>query len=633
VGVLAGWDVRQAHTHPDIGLCNGAIRQDLANGVTSVLLSFDRAGRLGLDSDASSQPDAPGDGGVMISTADDLSALLEGVDLGSVGVALDAGGAFLPAAAMLKAVWRTRGIAPDEARGAFGADPLAALVVDGYLPVSEEAALAQMAALACVTADELPNVRAVGVDATPYHEAGATEAQELACGLATGVAYLRALEAAGMTAGDALAQMTLVHAVDADLFLSIAKLRASRRLWARVAEACGAPEAGGRIALNARSSRRMMARRDPWVNMLRTTVSCFAAAVAGADSIGTLPFDAALGIPDTFARRIARNTQLVLRDESSLHRVIDPAGGAWALESIANALAGKAWAAFQEIEAAGGMAAVIGNGTLAARINAKWRQRARRLAHREEPLTGVSDFPDLQEQPVRTAPVDMDVLRADAAARLSRYRSAHEIGRSVAAIRAAAETGGPALVRAIDSAAADGATIAALAGAASAGAPAAAMPLPRRRLGEAFEALRDRSDTLAAKTGQRPRAFLAVIGDLAQYGARSAFARNALAAAGIDSVSGAGGTDAAATADAFGASEAGVCVLCSTDANYASHAAEWVAALRAAGAGMVLLAGTKGALGGDACGAAAEIDAFMHRECDMLGVLTDVVNHIEGGSG
>jgi methylmalonyl-CoA mutase len=356
--------------------------------------------------------------------------------------------------------------------------------------------------------------------------------------------------------------------------------------------------------------------------MLRTTIACFASAVGGADSITLLPFDAVLGVSDTFGRRIARNTQLVLREESSLHRVLDPAGGAWALESIADSLADKAWTAFQEIEAAGGMATVLGDGTLAARIQAKWRVRARRLAHREEPVTGVSDFPDLMEQPVRTVPVDPDGLRAAAAERLARHRADHDVDALVDTVRRDADLQGGGLLRAVDDAAAAGATVAALSQGLSSGEATAIAPFPRHRLGEAFENLREKCDAWAARTGRQPCVYLAVMGDLAAYSARAAYAQNALAAAGIEAVSGPGGLDADATAAAFRSSKTAVSVLCSTDAVYASHAAEWAKALRAAGARKLLLVGAA------AADVASEIDASMHVGCDMLGLLSDILEEI-----
>lgn len=188
---------------------------------------------------------------------------------------------------------------------------------------------------------------------SPYHEAGASAAQELGCSLAGGVALLRELTSAGLSVEAALGQLEFRYAATADQFLTIAKLRAARRVWARVAEASGADAAAGAQLQHAVTSPVMMSRRDPWVNMLRTTVASLAAGVGGADAVTVLPFDHALGLPDGFARRIARNTSTILMEESHVGRVIDPAGGSWYVERLTDELAQAAWTWFQEIERAG----------------------------------------------------------------------------------------------------------------------------------------------------------------------------------------------------------------------------------------------------------------------------------------
>jgi methylmalonyl-CoA mutase len=198
-----------------------------------------------------------------------------------------------------------------------------------------------------------------------------------------------------------LGQLEFRYAATADQFLTIAKLRAARRLWARVAEVCGAPEAGGQRQ-HAVTSSAMMTARDPWVNMLRTTLACFAAGVGGADAVTVQPFDARLGLPDGFARRIARNTQSLLIEEANVARVVDPAGGSWYVERLTEDLAEAGWAWFTEIERAGGMAAALDAGLVADRLAATWARRADNLAHRRDPVTGVSEFPNLDERlPVR----------------------------------------------------------------------------------------------------------------------------------------------------------------------------------------------------------------------------------------
>ncbi|MFF8506900.1 methylmalonyl-CoA mutase family protein [Streptomyces sp. NPDC015492] len=435
---LGGWDVRQRHLAAD----NDAVLTDLENGVTSLWLGA----------------------GIPVSS---LAAVLDGVYLDLAPVVLDAGEDTAAAAERLLDLYAERGVADDAARGNLGADPLGHQARTGTTAYD----LASVAGLARRCTDRYPGLRALTVDALPYHEAGGSAAQELGCSLATGVAYLRGLTAAGLSVAEACAQLEFRYAATADQFLTIAKLRAARRLWARVAEVCGAPTAGAQRQ-HAVTSPVMMTRRDPWVNMLRTTVATLAAGVGGADSVTVLPFDDALGLPDAFARRIARNTSTVLIDESHLARVVDPAGGSWYVERLTDELAHAAWEFFQSIEQAGGQEAALRSGTVGERLAETWSARSRRLATRREPITGVSEFPHLTEKPVERAPAP------------------------------AQPTGG----------------------------------LPRVRRDEAYEALRARSDAHLAATGSRPRVYLAALGPAAAHSARLSFAANLFQAGGIEPV-------------------------------------------------------------------------------------------------
>ncbi len=199
----------------------------------------------------------------------------------------------------------------------------------------------------------------------------------------------------------ALRRLEFRYAAGADQFATIAKLRAARRIWARVAQVCEVPHLGAQRQ-HAVTSDAMMTARDPWVNLLRTTIACFAAGVGGADAVTVQPFDLRLGLPDGFSRRIARNTQSLLIEEANVARVLDPAGGSWFVESLTDALAHAAWDVFTEVERAGGMAAALRSGLVADRLEATWQRRAENLAHRRDPITGVSEFPNLEERrPVR----------------------------------------------------------------------------------------------------------------------------------------------------------------------------------------------------------------------------------------
>ncbi|EFL20712.1 methylmalonyl-CoA mutase, beta subunit, partial [Streptomyces himastatinicus ATCC 53653] len=291
---VSGWDVRQRHAHPDAGTTNRAVLADLENGAGSVWL-------------------AVGEGGVAV---DALPEALAGVYLDLAPVVLDAGPDFEAAGRALLRLYADRQVPPHAALGNLGADPLGLVARTGR-DADLPAHLAAAADLAVTCYRDHRGVRALTVDALPYHEAGGGVAQELGCSLAAGVAYLRALTGAGMTVEAACAELEFRYAATADQFTTTAKLRAARRLWARVAEACGASTGSAETAQrqHAVTSPVMMTRRDPWVNMLRTTVASLAAGVGGADAVTVLPFDSAIGLPDDFARRIAR---------PALH---DPAGG------------------------------------------------------------------------------------------------------------------------------------------------------------------------------------------------------------------------------------------------------------------------------------------------------------------
>ncbi|MFD0744857.1 methylmalonyl-CoA mutase subunit beta [Phytohabitans flavus] len=348
--VVAGWDVRQWHADPDPKLTNEAIRADLENGATSLWLAL-------------------GEGALAVEA---LPEALDGVYLDLVGVVLDAGGGALAAADAWFALTEGSGVAAPEISGNLGLDPLGWSARTGDRPPVE---LPAIAALARRCAAGYPRLRAVTVDATVYHEAGGGDAQELGCAVAAGVAYLRALTDAGIDVATAFGQLEFRYAATADQFGTIAKLRAARRVWSRVAELCGVPDAGAQRQ-HAVTSAAMMTARDPWVNMLRGTLACFAAGVGGADAVTVRPFDERLGLPDGFSRRIARNTQALLLEEAHVGRVVDPAGGSWYVERLTEDTAQAAWDWFTEIERAGGMATALAGGLVADRLAQTWERRA-----------------------------------------------------------------------------------------------------------------------------------------------------------------------------------------------------------------------------------------------------------------
>jgi methylmalonyl-CoA mutase len=344
-----------------------------------------------------------------------------------------------------------------------------------------------------------------------------------------------------------------------DLFVTIAKHRALRKVWARVEEASGlAPQAP---FVTCETAWRMMTQRDPYVNMLRTTMAVTAAGVGGADAICALPFTLALGLPDAFARRVARNMQLILLEESNLCRVADPAAGAGGIEALTTEIVKSAWAMFQEIEAAGGAAAAIERGLMQKKVAATRERRAANIATRRNAITGTSDYPHLGELPVKV----LDVPRVELAEQASMFEA-----------------------------------------------------FPSVRLSEPFEALRDASDRMLRKTGARPKVFLGNLGSMSDFTVRATFAKNFYEAGGIEAVSNEGFKDQAAMVAAFKASGAKLACLCSSDTVYETQAAGAAKALTAAGA-TVHLAGRPGEH--EETWRHAGVKGFIYAGCDVLSTL------------
>lgn len=586
--VALGWDIRQLHAHPDPEAVNKSALADLERGVNSVILRLDKAGRRG--GTAADDPENAGVDGVLLHSVDALDTALNGVFLEAATVSLQPGGAFGATAAMMRALWERRGIGKAEVLGHLGADPLGALAAEGMLPEPLDASLNRMAKLAADTAKTYPKVTTVSVDTSAYHGAGANEAMDLAYALATGVAYLRAMEAAGLSVEVAARQIEFSLPVGVDVFLGIAKLRAARRLWVEILGACGVAQDARTMRLHVVTAPNAWAGRDPWVNMLRATVATFAGAVGGADSITVLPYSHACGLPDGFARRIARNTQIILAEESNLAKVGDPAGGSWYVENLTDQLAAKAWDRFRAIEAAGGMARHLTSGAVAKECAEAWAERERRIAGRREELTGVNAFPKVDETPIDVESVDRKALVAAAAQGLAGDQ-----------------------------------TLDGLLGAE--GAPETITAPTAHRLGEAFEILRDAADAAA----RRPTALLVLLGGPAMSTARATFARNHLGTGGVACVDADGDTGDLKAALAKAGTD--LAVICSSDSIYAERAAETAKALKAAGAREVLLAGRPS--DHKAAWAQAGIDGYLFAGDDTLATVRGVLSRLgvlnEGG--
>jgi methylmalonyl-CoA mutase len=554
----APWQIMQRIDHPDAGQANAQALQDLENGATGLSLVF--AGGNGSH------------GFGLEPTAEAVARVFADVHLDAgIGIELQVGPQSRMAAIHVAEYVKSKGIDPAACDIRFGLDPLAACAVWGHSPYTwDEIAPAVTSAIRGLAGLGFKGPFA-SADGRVIHEAGGSEVQELAFVLACGVAYLRAIEQAGIPLEQAQGMVYARLAADADQFLTMAKFRALRLLWARVEQACGLTPKPLFIA--AESAWRMLTQRDPYVNMLRATMATFSAGLAGANAITVLPHTLALGLPDPFARRVARNTQLLLLEESNLAKVSDPAAGSGGIEALTSELCAAAWALFQEIEKAGGVFAALQQDLIQTKVAATRKARETNIAKRRDVLTGASEFPNLHESdvtvlhatPVGLAPYGEQKFRFE--------------------------------------------------------------PLSPMRLAEPFEKLRDKSDAKLKAGGARPKVFLANLGTAADFTARATFAKSFFEAGGIEAVDSEGFADPNKLAAAFKTSGAQLACLCSQDKVYADQAEAASQALQSAGAKHIYLAGRPGER--EAALRSAGISGFIFAGADALAILQDAYRRMD----
>ncbi|MBR0828601.1 methylmalonyl-CoA mutase small subunit [Bradyrhizobium manausense] len=546
----APWQIIQRVDHPDASLANAQALTDLENGATGLALAFaggNSSYGFGLEP-----------------TADAVAKILKDVHLDAgIGIELQIGPQSRMAAIHVAEYVKSKGIDPAACDIRFGLDPLAASAVWGYSPYTwDEIAPAVTGAIKGLAALGFKGPFA-SADGRVIHDAGGSEVQELAFVLACGVAYLRAIEGAGIPLEQVQGMVYARLSADADQFLTMAKFRAMRLLWARIEQASGLTPKPLFIAAD--TAWRMLTQRDPYVNMLRATMATFAAGLAGANAITVLPHTLALGLPDPFARRVARNTQLLLLEESNLAKVCDPAAGAGGIETLTRQLCEAAWAVFQESEKAGGAFAALQQNLFQDKVVAARKAREVDVAKRRKVLTGASEFPNLHES-------ETAVLNSTPVALTSYGERKYKFD-----------------------------------------------ALSPMRLAEPFEALRDKSDAALKTRGVRPKVLLANLGTPADFTARATFAKSFFEAGGIQAMDSEGFADPAKLAAAFNASGAELACLCSSDKVYADQAEAVSRALQQVGAKHICFAGRPAE--NEAALRAAGVSYFIFAGVDALEIL------------
>lgn len=532
------WAIASPNWGNDAQAVNRDILIDLERGASSIALTLSADGDMGI---------AP----------HQLRTALEGVYLDMVPLNLIQGEDFSAGVTAYSELVGERNYTSDALTGSLGVDPIGTLARTGKLQTTAEQAIADGAAIATEWSKRYPCVAIFSADGTVICNAGGTEAMEVAGAVSSAITYLRAMEKSGLSLDVAATQIQFAFSASADLWLTIAKFRAARRLWQNVLAVCGVEDVPMR--LNAVSAVNALSKSDPWVNILRGTASCFAAAIGGADTITTLPHDLFLGTTNDFSRRIARNIQIILMEESNLGRVSDPSAGSYAIEKMTSDLAEKSVELFADMELAGGILSVLRSGKLSSTIANVADQRGSDIRKRKISITGVSEFPNIHEPPLDVPPI-------------------------IATVATERETGAAEIIA----------------------------PLPLRRLSQEFEDLRLRSDEVYLKTGKRPKIALVNFGTATDYTGRASFAKNFFEAGGIETIADAGASTVEQAADNYKASGADIAVLCGTDQLYMDLGADLTKAIKALGCIRLYLAGKPAGLD------VSSIDECIFMGCDVI---------------
>lgn len=576
--IKAPWKINQELTLAFPQTFNEEARFDIARGQTGLNIVLDHPTRSG-QSPANASEEDVGHDGVSLETLHDVSTIFQGIDLKTVPVQCFTGAISLPMLAMLSVAMQDNEAGVNHLHwvdGCVGSDPLAVLATEGKLPVSLKMAYDSMHQATAWAAKKAPKLQTIFVQGHPYHNAGAASTEEVAFALATAAEYLREMIQRGLSIDQVAPRIRFGFSLGSIFFMEIAKLRAARILWAQIVAAFGGNEDAQKMTIHGRTSAYNKTVFDPYVNMLRVTSEGFSGAVGGVDSMHLSPFDEPIRTPDRFSRRIARNVQVMLQEESRFTMPIDLGGGAYSIEKLTHEFGQSAWKIFQEIEKNGGMSAAIMAGLPQKMAAATAAKRAKAVETRSDVILGTNMYANLVEKKIEVPLVDRKALkqtRVDDVAQHAHINQDYTLGFDLTNIEKGFSSPVGASVELAIDAVDKGATLSQLFEVLSSfdSERPTAEPLKIARLAEAFEHLRQDVETRFAEKGEKLRLFLANMGPIPQHKPRADFARGFFEVAGFEVIGNEGFATAEEAADAALASGAPVVVICSTDATYPDY--------------------------------------------------------------
>ena len=566
------WEIAQEYNQALPEDLNEALKYDLDRGLNSINIVLDNPTQLGLDADQSKSGEV-GNGGLSISGVRKMQVLFKDIDLTNQPININGGFSALPITLLFKAYADETRTSLMNIKGSITSDPYEYLLTKGELPISAKQIFDEIKLAAELMIKSNSPVKTIGVSGMAYNNSGASAVQELAFTLAAAVEYLQEMIDRGVKADDAAKRMKFTFGIGSFYFMEIAKLRAARMLWNKILEAYGVKEENRKVFIHGKTAQFNQTYFDPYVNMLRTTIETFSAIAGGADSIHTNPFDETFNDSSSFSRRIARNTQIILKEESHLDQVIDPAGGSYFVEKLTDDIAKAAWKLFQTVEDNGGMFKAIQSGFVHEEISKVAEAKKKDFAKRKSVLVGTNMYANPKEETMELIKSDLNAIYKKRVEYIQKYRvTGNNVKHTgiLEKLQKIADTNSYDMIENAVDAYLDGASLGEISRSirSSNDAGIKVTPLKQFRIAEMFEELRIASEKFKKQTGNKPKVFLATMGSLKQFKARADFSRAFFETGGFEIVypNGFDKTDEAVKSAIE--SKAQVVVICSTDDTY-----------------------------------------------------------------
>jgi len=578
------WLIAQSLTHPLAENYNKLLLDSLQRGQTAIVLPLDKTTKLGLDADYG-KPGETGDGGVSISGTGSLSRAFLGVDLTACPLFVSTGFSPFVFLSLLKGYSIKEGVEFNKINGSVNADPVTFLFENGEMPVSIDEAYSQIATSIKFLESEHSDLRTIGIDGSVYVDKGASAVQELGISMSLVVEAICRLSELGIDISTIPQKIIFNFGISTNLFMEIAKFRAARILFSEVLSSFGLPADDVKMFAAAKTSSYYHSFVDPYVNMLRVTTQAFSAITGGVDLIETLPFDSSFAQPDEFSNRIARNTQIILSEESHLNHVIDAAGGSFYVETLTAQLVDNAWSYFREIENQGGIYKALVSGKIQSDISGLAQKRIKDVATRKTVIVGVNSYANVKEEVKQPMIFDARKIYDLRAAYLQKLRVSGNGGIHSSILtdleNVKNEKDGVSKLKLASSLAAKGATLGEIfSHLSNSSVPEKVNPLSTLRQAHNFEQLRLRASSFKRKNGNLPKLFLFNVGPVKQHKARADFSRGFFEAGGFEVNYGQGVPEVSLGVKAALDSGAKVFVLCSTDDTYPELVPQFVKAIK-----------------------------------------------------